>query len=121
MSDLNRLEKVVLDAMLAGDDDQSRALREQASHATVLHRELTGVGFYTDLSVPDSIPRIKNHGSVWLGDEVVADIEGLELGAGFLLFVEDGRLCFLEGYTYGEPWPPDASVFTVRRVKPQGT
>jgi hypothetical protein len=46
------------------------------------------------------------HGS---GD-VGATIEGVNHGAGFLIFVRDGYLKFLEGYTYDEPWPDKTDV-----------
>jgi len=32
-------------------------------------------------------------------------MDGLQYGAGFLIFVRDGTLKMLEGYSYSEPWP----------------
>ena len=47
-------------------------------------------------------------------DDVHADVPGLPAGAGFALFVEDGRLARLEGTTFGgEQWPEDLAGFTL--------
>jgi hypothetical protein len=43
---------------------------------------------------------------------VIARMEGLEHGAGFMLFIDDGVLVMLEGYTYDEPWPQRMSLIT---------
>jgi hypothetical protein len=47
-------------------------------------------------------------------DDAYADIDGLEHGAGFVLWLEDGWLSCLEGFSYAEPWPDTASRFSVR-------
>ena len=39
---------------------------------------------------------------------------GLEFGAGFLVYIEDGKLHALEGYTYEEPWPASPEPFALR-------
>ena len=49
--------------------------------------------------------------SLTFGD-VVADIPGVKNGGlGFFLYVRDGYLHKLEGYTYGEDWPSNVSNF----------
>jgi len=48
-----------------------------------------------------------------IGD-VHAEIEGLEHEAGFVLFIADGRLARLEGFTYSGDWPSAIGRFTVR-------
>ena len=45
---------------------------------------------------------------------VEATIEGLEHGVGFTLFLTDGWLDNLEGYTYDEPWPDTIETFSLR-------
>ncbi len=70
-------------------------------------REFTGVGFWTFLEVAPSAPRIPGDKSFELS--VLGEIEGLRLGACFVLFVRDGVLKQLEGSTYGdEMWPTPA-------------
>jgi hypothetical protein len=43
--------------------------------------------------------------------DVAAEINDLERGAGFVLFIKKGRINMLEGYTYGEPWPQNVHSF----------
>jgi hypothetical protein len=45
-------------------------------------------------------------GDFHIGD-VSGELEGLANGAGFVLFIRDGRLKMLEGFTFDEPWPVD--------------
>lgn len=52
---------------------------------------------------PDALP-ITEHSNFYV-DGVVAEIAGLEHGAGFVVFVRGGHLDTLEGYSYDEPWP----------------
>lgn len=110
MSDLTHLERAVLQRLLDGEDEFLSILREQLQITTVTKREMTGVGFYTTFSVPDGFRRLPGKLSFKLGD-VIAKMSGLNLGAGFLLYVQDGALHMLEGYTYDESWPEQISTF----------
>ena len=49
--------------------------------------------------------------------DVIAEIPGLSGGAGFLLYIENGILDVLEGYSYDEPWPTSTEGFTLRFLK----
>lgn len=107
--DLAPLERAVLDLLLSRAEEGYETLRAQAATATVAHRELTGAGFYTHLSVDRTLPAAPRHVGNPLGDgrafdnDVYADIEGLAHGAGFVLWLEDGWLSCLEGFSYAEP------------------
>lgn len=110
---LNEFEQAVLDKLLAGGAPLLIALREQASQATVSSRQYTGAGFYCSFELaPDVVP-LKTPYECEIGD-VDASIDGLEHGAGFLVFVREGRLSMLEGYSYGEPWPAEIKNFRLR-------
>ncbi len=112
---MTALERAVLDKLLQGDDPVLTALRRQLEHATIESREYTVVGFYLNfahpeqtVSVTDEIPNVKSR--FCFGD-VKADIEGLEHGAGFLLWVIDGFVDSLEGYMYVGEFPDPAGAF----------
>lgn len=116
MSDLTELEGAVLDALLDGPGEALAGLRQQAQAAQVTKRERTGVGFFTTLDVGPA-PAIGETSPFRLGD-VVVDLEGLDDGAGFVLFIRDGRLSMLEAYTFGnEPWPQTEEVTSVKYTK----
>ena len=102
MTELTELERAVLARLLEGRHRLLEQLREQLPNCRVTRRELTGVGFYAYLDCADA-PRA-NHANLRFGD-VVAQIGGMADGAGFVLYVEHGRLYMLEGYGYSDPWP----------------
>jgi hypothetical protein len=101
MTEPTPLEKAVLLAFseqLAPEDCESFTL--QAAALTVRRRENTGAGFYTHFDVgADSVIRP-------LPDlralSVEAEVEGLSDGLGFILWVTQGRIDHLEGYTFGD-------------------
>jgi hypothetical protein len=105
MQGVNALEQAVLDKLLAGDHPVLVALRAQAQRARVTRRENTGEGFFCDFHVPSDVPQATER-DFRLGD-VNANLDGLQHGAGFVLFVRNGRLATLEGYTYEESWPQE--------------
>jgi hypothetical protein len=82
----------------------------------VTQREFSGAGFFTYLEVPKEAPRIQMTGRIYFGD-VHAQLPNLNNGAGFVLFIKDGKLELLEGYTYGEPWPDRIDTFSLRYAK----
>jgi hypothetical protein len=54
---LNPLEQAVLDLIVSRDVEGYPALRQQLAAVEVVSRKLTGVGFFTDLTVPCGSPR----------------------------------------------------------------
>ena len=103
--DLTKLERDVIATILEPNHPVMNALRRQFERCHVASRETTGVGFFTDLDIETDVERAPvKPGRMFLHD-VTVTIEGLERGAGFVLFVEDGVLDTLEGFTYDEPWP----------------
>jgi len=110
MKNLTDLEKAVMEKLLDGEDEVLSVLRQQLKAAVVSAREMTGVGFYTTFSVPDRVSRVPGNVSFKFGD-VIAKMRELKWGAGFLLYVQEGALHMLEGYTYDEQWPGRISSF----------
>lgn len=102
-SDLEPLDAAVLETLLAGNHPVLVALRAQLAEATLESRELSGVGFFTHFTLPPTVAPVPVR-CLRFGD-VHGTIAGLEYGAGFVLFVDDGRLTMLEGFSYAEPWP----------------
>lgn len=116
MRALNDIEYQVLRLLLAGDDPVLVTLRNQAEQIIVKKREYTGSGFYTEFLLPNNITRVPNKKSFKFGN-VAAKISGLKHGAGFLLYVKDGVLEMLEGYSYEETWPEIIETFEVYYLK----
>jgi hypothetical protein len=109
----NELERAVMTMLLTGDHPTLQQLREQYDAASLSKRELTGVGFFADFSVPQGVPQLHEKRGFYIGD-VIAEIVGLKHGAGFVLHIDSGKISFLEGYSYDEPWPGEIRGFKLR-------
>ncbi len=111
---LTDLERAVLDKLFAGDHPSFPALRAQVDQVRVLERTFSGVGFFSDLMVPEDVSTARlGKDAVWFGD-VFADFDGLSHGATFVVRIAEGRLEMLEGSTVDEPWPPEGTPFRLR-------
>lgn len=118
MAELTALETAVLDVLLRDDLPQYASLREQVRTSKVRLREMTGVGFFTQFTISPEAPLLPGSPSFELGD-VAGSAAGVQHGLGFLLFVRQGKITGLEGYTYDEPWPDPLEDFKVFRQKVQ--
>ena len=116
------LEIEIVEAILKYEDKKiSKKLYEQFKVAEVKEREYTGTGFFTYFYINDNTKDIfLSNGNMQLGG-IHAEIKGLKNGAGFVLYVENGRLKALEGYSYNETWPNQAQISNVFVVKEDGT
>ena len=115
---LEPLESAVLQKLLDGDHPVLVALRGQLPGLSVKERKQTGTGFFTEFSTAAAAsPAPLVSGKLRFGD-VQATINGLKHGAGFLLYVDQGLLHFLEGYSYEEPWPEQVCEFVVKYSSP---
>jgi hypothetical protein len=110
MDTLTPLEQAVLEKLLSGESERYRILQKQIPALRVTERKMTGVGFFTSLSLPDEAPKLPDEASLEISD-VGADLNDLEHGAGFVLFIRKGRIYMLEGFTYDEPWPRNVRSF----------
>jgi len=95
-------------------ESHSNTIRKQLAHASITKREFTGVGFFTEFSLPTGAPVRRDLTDDTIGD-VGAMFPGLQHGAGFVLFIRSGVVSMLEGYTYDEPWPTSTDEFRVYR------
>lgn len=107
------LERQVMDMLLDGESEALSILREQLEVASVAKRTMTGAGFYTEFEIPAGVRSVSGNPKAMFGD-VEAELEGLNLGAGFLLYVMDGNLHMLEGYSYEESWPKEILKIKLR-------
>ncbi len=103
------LAKSVMNKLLQGKDIVLTELRKQCEQASIESYELTDTGFYLTFSLPANIPCLTEKVSNVKGDfcfgDVEAKIENLQGGASFLLWIKNGKLKMLEGYSYEETWP----------------
>ena len=100
MIGLTDLEVAALRSIFSETPELADGLERQLAVAVVTKRENSGVGFFTDLAIPEEAPRVAS-ASV-LGYETHAHVKGIEHFLGFVLFVRDGRMSLLEGYSFGD-------------------
>jgi hypothetical protein len=99
MSKLSKLEDAVLRAIAAQYPDANSAIDAQRSVARVTGRNNTGAGFYTTFAVAQSCPVVTVASPI---GNVTARVQGLNHGMGFILWLQNGRLSKLEGYSFEE-------------------
>lgn len=98
--DLTPLERAVFRAVCEMHTADRDALEAQLSTATVRSRENTGAGFYTSFDVQrDYVVSIGGEG---LKRGPQARIDGFQHGMGFILWLKQGYLDCLEGYSYDD-------------------
>ena len=104
-----------MDLLLAGDHEVLEELRNQYKYSNVLSRKYTGVGFFLNLSIPTSNKKINEIYKV-KDRIIISDLGGIgglpKVEAGFILWIDDGYIDCLEGYTYGDDkWPEAVKHF----------
>jgi hypothetical protein len=119
---LTNLERAVLEKMLAGKNSELKILREQFSKTAVSTREMTGNGFFTSLEIPALALHLQRKGRVTITD-VSANFSKLKRSAGFVLFIDDGKINCLEGFCYDESWPDSTADFELSYLQelPRGS
>lgn len=96
MIELSPLERTALDGILSELGDGRAAIEEQVLHASVLSRENTGGGFFTELQLRGEIPA-SFHGE-HLGRDIWISVEGMSYGLGMILHLRREKVPLLEGY-----------------------
>jgi hypothetical protein len=124
---LHPLERQVLEKLFTQTDtglsvQDLNSLKFQFRAAIILNRKMTGHGFYTEFLCAKNVPRLIGKQSLWLGG-ISADIPEMSMGAGFQLYIKEGAVNLLEGFSYDgywpDPWPAkydESETYEVRRT-----
>ncbi len=95
------LEKEALKMLIDKDNKNKEILLKQLIVATIITRNFSGSGFFTQFSIPDNVLKIQEKTLSPLRG-VYARINGLKIGVGFLLFLNEGVIDTLECYEYDD-------------------
>ncbi|HXD00433.1 MAG TPA: hypothetical protein VN048_13910 [Verrucomicrobiae bacterium] len=112
---LTPLEKAVLDLMVDKPGEPFETVRQQLAYVRFANRKTTGVGFFTHFVVPVDAPVRRDLPNMEITG-ISASFPDVQHGAGFILFIRDGVVSFLEGFTYDDPWPEKTDEFTLSKV-----
>lgn len=107
---LTLLEKAVLEMMIEDSGEHFETIKQQLAAASIGRREFSGVGFFSHFIVQSSATINRDLPDMELKN-VGAEFPDLKHGAGFVLFIRDGVINMLEGFTYDENWPEKIDVF----------
>jgi hypothetical protein len=111
--EFSKLERAVIEAILSQPVDGMDAARQQFAAASVGKRDYTGVGFYSTISVPTSLPPMpyskELHDALWNGVTgwPKSDPAGVIT---FMLWTEDGYLACIEAVTVRDSWPNEDDI-----------
>ena len=109
-------EKAVMKKILEREDNISKILWQQYKSARVIKRDFTGSGFFTSFEASKDSPRITETVDRSYGD-VIASINGSSFDFGFVLFLENGMLSCLEGYTWTDKWPETIRSYELKHTE----
>jgi hypothetical protein len=111
---LTELESAVLSFLLREDSERNRILFDQLRSCSLESREHNGYGFYTSFKIDESAPRCQP--ADFELDDIAVVISGQICG--FVLFVRNGGISFLEGFPLGgDEWPSSEIIEKVSRFK----
>ena len=101
----NELERAVIGWMLADSELNPARSAVNFDAVTVTDREFTGVGFFADFEHSEELKLFDDEVSLRWG-KVGARLNASKLETGYVVFVDDGYVTCVEGYTYGDDdWP----------------
>jgi hypothetical protein len=107
----------LLPALVQGDHPTLSVLQRQLPQLRVTKAELTGHGFFVDFEFAGEAPLAEPPN--FAGGNAVIQLAGPAVHAGCVLFVRNGRITMLEGYTYGDDaWTEETEVVSVDDVVP---
>jgi len=111
--EFTKLERAVIQQIIASPIEGVDGLRRQFAASWVVKREYTGVGFYTTISVPESVPPVQE--SVDLREQLMGGASGLvtsdtDVSISFHLWMRKGYLACLEGVTSQTAWPNEEEI-----------
>jgi hypothetical protein len=113
---INELERKAMNLLLAGEEPVLAALRAQYQEASIKSIEYTGAGVYINYDVPNSVVNLPKTLNFRFGD-IEGHIDSLKHKIGFLLWIENGVLSFLEIYTYDESFPSEITDFKLGYIE----
>ena len=117
---LTPLERSVITMMLDRPGERFASVAAQISQAVVSSRQHTGVGGYTNFTVPTHAPFYRALQDGYIGDVCcqIGSDSGQETQADFVLLVDDGCVCHLEFVTPDKEWPKDETQFRLYYFDP---
>lgn len=114
---LTNLERAVVERFLADSEVKPGGDRIDFDKIQATGREFNVAGFITDLERTEEL-RVCAPGASMRWGKVGAWLNTARTDTGYVVYVDDGYLTGVEGYTYGEEWPAEIMCFELHDLKP---
>jgi hypothetical protein len=98
MRSLWPIERAALEAAIHDYPSAAECLERQIESAHVVDFKNTGEGFFSTVDIASDAPLLPDKSPL---DAAYGTVEGIECQMGFLIFVKNGRVSLIEGYTFG--------------------
>jgi len=112
----NRLEQTIVNELLRDPELSPLTPAVDLAEVKVTDRELTGAGFLTEFERCQALKLFPDGTSLRWGS-VGVRLNAEKLETGYVVYVDDGYLTTIEGYTYGDEWPATIDAMEVYEVK----
>jgi hypothetical protein len=112
MTTVSNLEKAVIERFLADPAVKPNKRSVDFEAVNVSSREFTGAGFLTDFQRTDELKLFDESVSLRWG-KVGARLNASQTDTGYLVYIDEGYLSMIEGYTYGEDWPVEVEQLEI--------
>lgn len=112
----SHLEQTIANELLRDPDLDPLKRVVDLTEVEVTERELTGPGFLTDFEKCPALKLFRDGTSLRWGN-VGVRLNAEKLDTGYVVYVDDGYLTAIEGYTYGEDWPETIDAMEVYELK----
>lgn len=103
---INEFEKIIITDIIEQYPQYKSRLQAQFERAVVQKREFSTYGFATHYAVTAPEETLGDDVNLQLGMHQWR-INGLQNGSDYILWVKNGYISCLEGFSYQEPWPSE--------------
>lgn len=110
-----RLANQVMTMLLDGNDEVLLMLRKQYKKSAVVSEEYSEVGFYIDYQIDKGLKVSDEYNGTFQIGDVDGEVNNINEALGFILYVKNGYLTMLEGYTnIIDSWPETDSKIKLK-------
>lgn len=113
---VTEIEKAVIESMLADRELKPLRFTVNFDAVTVSDREFTGAGFLTEFERSQELNLFDDGVSLRWG-KVGARLNASKIETAYLVYVDNGYLTSVEGYTYGDEWPSQIDQMELYELK----
>ena len=100
----DEFEKIIITDIIEQYPEYKQKLQSQLERIIVQKRELSTYGFSTYYDVVAVEETLGDDKNLQLGKRQW-NINGLQRGSDYILWIKNGLISSLEGFSYEEPWP----------------